>query len=69
MAKRTVFEADPKAAHAGGHIKRKRTDRSYDEGESHAGAGAAAEVQVTSAQQLQKELVFDQGYVSRFRGG
>lgn len=69
MAKRTVFEANPKAAHTGRHSKRQRTENSYERESPATGAGAAAENEVTSARQLQKELVFDQGSASSFRGG
>ncbi|KAF1955841.1 hypothetical protein CC80DRAFT_594029 [Byssothecium circinans] len=66
MGKRTVFEANPKAAHIGRQAKRQRTDNSH---ERDYPAVAIAENEVTSARQLQRELVFDQGSASAFRGG
>ncbi|PVH94925.1 hypothetical protein DM02DRAFT_538453 [Periconia macrospinosa] len=71
MGKRTVFEANSKAAHTGRNPKRLRTENSHDRESPATGAGtsALAENEVTSARQLQKELVFDQGAASTFRGG
>ncbi|KAF2645522.1 hypothetical protein P280DRAFT_417343 [Massarina eburnea CBS 473.64] len=66
MGKRTVFEANPKAAHTGRHAKRQKTDDSY---EQETPAGASIEDEVTSARQLQNALVFDQGSASAFRSG
>jgi len=67
MSKRTVFEANGKAAHGGPQSKRQRTDTSHER-ESPA-VGAAAEDDVTSARQLEKALLFDQGSAASLRGG
>jgi hypothetical protein len=65
MGKRSVFEANPKAAHTGHHAKRQRTDGSHDRELQAEGTIA----DVTSAQQLQRTLVFDQGNVAALRQG
>ncbi|KAF1965240.1 hypothetical protein BU23DRAFT_546313 [Bimuria novae-zelandiae CBS 107.79] len=64
MGKRSVFEANPKAAHTGHHAKRQRVDGSYDR---ELPAGKVEEV--ISTQQLQRSLVFDQGDVRSLREG
>lgn len=66
MGKRSVFEADVKAAHTGPHAKRQRTDSPYNH-EAH--LVAAADEEVNSARQLQQELVFEQGSASSLRNG
>ncbi|KAL5418668.1 hypothetical protein PMIN04_007228 [Paraphaeosphaeria minitans] len=63
MGKRSVFEANPKAAHTSHHAKRQRTDGSHDR--EFEAEGTITEV--TSAQQLQRTLVFDQGNVAALR--
>lgn len=65
MGKRSVFDANPKAAHTGHHAKRQRTDGSHER-EIETEAPVA---EVTSAQQLQRSLVFDQGNVAALRQG
>jgi nucleolar pre-ribosomal-associated protein 1 len=67
MGKRSVFEANGKAAHAGRQPKRQRTETSHER-ESPV-AGPVAEDEITSARQLEKALVFDQGSASSLRGG
>ena len=64
MGKRSVFEANPKAAHTGHHAKRQRTDGSHERELPEAPAE-----DVHSAQQLQRALVFDQGDVRSLREG
>ncbi|KAF2690505.1 hypothetical protein K458DRAFT_357328 [Lentithecium fluviatile CBS 122367] len=66
MGKRTVFEANGKVAHSARQAKRQRTDASH---EQESPAGAFAEDEVTSARQLEKALVFDQGSASSLRSG
>ncbi|CAI6342295.1 unnamed protein product [Periconia digitata] len=69
MAKRTVFEANPKAAHTGRHTKRQRTENQYERDSPATGGAVLAETEVTSARQLQKDLVFDQSSAPSFRTG
>lgn len=64
MGKRSVFEANPKAAHNGHHAKRQRTDHSHDRE-----LPEDKVEEVISAQQLRRALVFDQGDVRSLREG
>ncbi|PSN61923.1 hypothetical protein BS50DRAFT_560853 [Corynespora cassiicola Philippines] len=65
MSKRTVFEANSRAAHTDRQPKRLKFD---DAAPSRASPQASAE-EVTSARQLQNALIFDQGYASGLRTG
>ena len=64
MGKRTVLDADEKSAQEGRHPKRQRLSPSA---ERYSPRPAAEEV--TSARQLQKALIFEQGTTSAFRHG
>jgi hypothetical protein len=66
MGKRTVFEANGHATVNERGLKRQRTGISH---ERESPVGAIAEDEVTSARQLEKALVFDNGYASSFRSG
>ncbi|KAF2272985.1 uncharacterized protein EI97DRAFT_436422 [Westerdykella ornata] len=66
MGKRTAPDAELKASHDARHVKRQRVENSA---ERNSPRPSNATVEVTSARQLQKALVFDQGAASGFRSG
>lgn len=66
MGKRTAFEANTRGAHIDRDPKRQRVAAS-NEGEVAHAHGAAEEI--TTARDLQRLLLFDQGSQSDFRTG
>jgi hypothetical protein len=66
MGKRTVFDTDGKPAQDSRHPKRQRIGSSTERNNS---PRPAPTEEVTSARQLQKALVFEQGTATGFRHG
>lgn len=66
MGKRTASEAESKSSQNDRHPKRQRIQNSAERNSPRLGNSAE---EVTTARQLQKTLLFEQGTASSFRSG